>query len=191
MPDNGVSPLKDPIQMEIRPYRGDDADELVAAVRESLPELVPWLPWCHPDYARADAESWIEVTVMGARDHTLYDFVVLANGRFAGACGVNQIDAAARSANLGYWIRTSCAGSGLAPRAVRAVVDWTFANTDLARLEIVAAVENVRSQRVAEKSGALREGVFPERATRDGRPVAAVVYAVTRSSPTVDGRTQP
>jgi RimJ/RimL family protein N-acetyltransferase len=173
--------------MDIRPYRAGDADELYAAIHESLPELLPWLPWCHPDYSRAEAEAWIEFTIMGAREHTLYDFAVLANGRFAGACGVNQIDAAARSANLGYWMRTSCAGNGLAPRAVQAVMDWTFANTDLARLEIVAAVENVRSQRVAEKAGAVREGVFPERATRDGRPVDAVVYAVTRASARATG----
>jgi ribosomal-protein-serine acetyltransferase len=177
--------LTDAIHMDIRPYRDGDADELFAAIRESLSELVPWLPWCHRDYSRAEAESWIEVTLMGAREHTLYDFVVLANGRFAGACGINQIDADAGSANLGYWMRTSCAGLGLAPRAVRAVVDWTFANTYLSRLEIVAAVDNERSQRVAEKAGAIREGIFAERATRDGRPVDAVVYAVTR--PTAGG----
>lgn len=35
----------------IRPYREPDAPLLYAAVRESIPEVSPWLPWCHENYS--------------------------------------------------------------------------------------------------------------------------------------------
>ena len=72
-------------------------------------------------------------------------------------------------ANLGYWVRTSCAGWRVAPTAVRQFVAWTFANTSLNRLEIVVAVGNARSQRVAEKVGAHRDAVLKKRLIVGGR----------------------
>ena len=60
-------------------------------------------------------------------------------------------------------MRTSAAGCGIAPAAVRQLVRWAFTETDLHRLEIVVAVGNVRSQRVAAKSGSRREAVLRDR----------------------------
>jgi ribosomal-protein-serine acetyltransferase len=169
-----------PANVEIRPYRPSDVDELYAAVRESMAEVSPWMPWCHPGYSREDASYWVDQTIAGQRDGGLYDFAMIADGRLAGGCGINHIHAQDRFANLGYWVRTSCAGQGVTPWAVRLLIDWTFAHTDLNRIEIVAAVGNVRSQRVAEKAGARREAVLARRTmTRDG-PSDAVMYCVLR-----------
>jgi RimJ/RimL family protein N-acetyltransferase len=71
-------------------------------------------------------------------------------------------------------------GTGVAPAAVRLLRDWAFANTDLARLELVMAVENTRSARVAEKAGANFEGVLRARLRLHGRTHDARLYAFTR-----------
>ena len=97
-----------------------------------------------------------------------------------GGCGLNQINAAHRFANLGYWIRSSAMGTGIAPAAVRLVARFAFDRTDLVRLEIVCAVGNVRSQRVAEKAGAVREGVLRDRLILPSGPSDAVVFSLTR-----------
>jgi RimJ/RimL family protein N-acetyltransferase len=99
---------------------------------------------------------------------------------------LNQIDEAHRTANLGYWVRTSAAGQGVTSQAVRLLAEWAFANTNLERLEIVAAVGNVRSQRVAEKADALREGLLRSRLYLHGQPHDAVVYSIIRT-PAVAG----
>jgi ribosomal-protein-serine acetyltransferase len=169
-----------PVNVDIRPYQPDDADALYDAVRESMAEVSRWMPWCHPGYSRDDASRWIDQTVAGHRDGTLYDFAMLADGRLAGACGINHIDAQDRVANLGYWVRTSCAGQGVTPRAVRQLIDWAFTHTDLNRIEIVAAIGNIRSQRVAEKVGARREAVLAQRTMTQNGPADAVMYCVLR-----------
>jgi RimJ/RimL family protein N-acetyltransferase len=85
-----------------------------------------------------------------------------------------------RFANLGYWVRSSAAGRGVAPAAVRQVAAYAFRETDLNRLEIVIAVGNSRSQRVAEKVGATREGVLRSRLVLPSGPSDAVMYSLVR-----------
>lgn len=167
-------------QVEIRPYRHEDRDDLFGAVRESLEQIAPWMPWCHADYSLEDASSWIQTTLRESETGTMYDFAILSNGSFAGGCGVNHINAMDRVANLGYWIRTSCTGQGIATSAVKQLLRWTFASTDLNRIEIVVAVDNHKSQRVAERVGAQRDAVLPMRTMANGHPSDAIMYSVLR-----------
>lgn len=166
----------------IRHYRETDAPEVCEAVRESLSELMPWMPWCHPQYSERDAVSWIRATLDGLATGSLYDFAVFdADGRYVGGCGVNQIRHAESLANLGYWVRSSRTGRGIGSAAVLKVAEWTWQHTALDRLEIVAAVDNLRSQRVAEKVGARYERIVQQRAVFNGVPCAAALYALTRN----------
>jgi ribosomal-protein-serine acetyltransferase len=165
----------------IRPYRSDDAPALWAAARESQPEVFRWLDWCRPDYSLADAESWCSSRAALAASGQEYSFVISApDGEFLGGCGLNQINTVNRFANLGYWVRTSATGRGVATAAVRELARFTFASTNLVRLEILCAVDNVRSQRVAEAAGALCEGVLRSRLLLHGRPVDAVLHSLVR-----------
>jgi len=48
----------------------------------------------------------------------------------------------------------------------------------LLRIEIVAAVDNIPSQRVAEKAGARREGVLRNRLFINGESLDAVLFSL-------------
>jgi RimJ/RimL family protein N-acetyltransferase len=151
------------------------------AARESVEQVYPWMQWCHAAYSINDAMSWIDATIAGHRDKTNFEFAIFDDGRFAGGCGINHINHVDKFANVGYWVRTSCAGRGVTPGAVTLLMSWAFARTDLNRLEIVTAVRNTRSQRVAEKVGALREGVLRQRLVAEGRAQDAIMYSVVRT----------
>src|ERR1700716_1541586 len=43
----------------IRPYREEDATALYEAVRESVSEVSPWLPWRHPNYSIEESREFI------------------------------------------------------------------------------------------------------------------------------------
>lgn len=139
------------------------------------------MAWCHPGYGEKEARAWIRATLQGHKNGTTYDFAIIdENGRYAGGCGINQIHRVTGVANLGYWVRSSSSGRGIAPGAVRELAAWTFQNTPLHRLEIVVAVANLRSQRVAEKAGAHRDAVLKKRVIVDGRSCDAVLYSILR-----------
>ena len=165
----------------IRFYQPGDANGLWEAARESVAEVYPWLSWCHPEYTLGEAEGWVRSRARLAAERQEYGFAIVdAKGAFLGGCGLNQISSIHRFANLGYWVRTAATGRGVATEAVRQVAEFAFRETDLVRLEIVCAVGNLRSQRVAERAGAEREGVLRNRLIIHGRPVDAVMFSLVR-----------
>ena len=167
----------------IRPYAPEDAHVLWEAARESAGEVHRWLPWCHPEYSVADAQEWIRSRAPLVAEGREYAFAIVGTeGRFLGGCGLNQINRIHGFANLGYWVRTSATRHGVATEAVRQVADFAFGNTDLVRLEIVCAVGNDASQRVAERAGAVREGVLRSRLLLHGQSVDAVMYSLVRGA---------
>jgi ribosomal-protein-serine acetyltransferase len=167
--------------VRLRPYCLDDGRDLVEAVRESVSELQPWMPWCHSGYSITEARSWLAEQVAAFTSGTAYEFVIQASdGRYLGGCGLNQIDRVNRRANLGYWVRTSATRAGIATAAVEALRDWAFQNTDLIRLEIVVAVGNEASHRVAEKAGAIREGILYRRLLIRDLAHDSTMFSLTR-----------
>jgi ribosomal-protein-serine acetyltransferase len=171
------------MNIKIRPYRTGDADALFEAARESTADVYPWLSWCHPEYKISEAHEWITRQVELFAKGIQYEFVIFSEAQeFLGACGLSHLDMINRSANLGYWIRTSAAGRGIAATAARSAVEWAFSKTEIERIEIVAAVTNKRSQTVAEKTGAVREGIARSRLFVHDRFHDAVVYSIIKSS---------
>lgn len=168
--------------VRIRPYAVDDATAVWEAVRESLRELMPWMPWCHPGYEVSESRAWLEAQAAAFKSRVAYEFAIVSNGgAYLGGCGLNQIDALNRRANLGYWVRTSATRRGVATAAVSLLTRWAFEHTDLVRLEILAATSNVASQRVAERSGAYREGTLRNRLLVQGRSQDAVIFSLLRT----------
>ena len=167
----------------IRPYGPEDAQGLWEAARESVGEVHQWLPWCHPQYSIAEAEDWVRSRAPLAAEGREYTFAIVgAGGRFLGGCGLNQINRIHRFGNLGYWVRTSATRHGVATEAVRQMAAFAFGSTDLVRLEIVCVVGNDASARVAERAGAVREGVLRRRLLLHGQSVDAVMYSLVRGA---------
>jgi len=152
-------------RIKIRPYQDGDDEMLYEAARESVDEVYPWLEWCHPDYTIEDSRQWIEHTQNSWEAKTEFHFAVFPDNedRLLGGCGLNHIDAPHKVANLGYWVRSSAAGQGIATTATLLLARYAFDQLDFNRIEIVMSVENIASQRVAEKAGATREGLLHSR----------------------------
>src|SRR6266404_5249981 len=160
----------------IRAYRQEDTDALYAAVRESIAEVSPWLAWCHEDYSIEESREFVSSREKSAADGEWYSFGVFEkdSGRFLGGVGLNFINRVHLMANLGYWVRTSSVGRGVATSATRLAARFGLEELGLHRIEIVVAVDNLASQRVAEKAGALREAVLRKRLLTRGESQDAV-----------------
>ena len=167
-------------EVELRPPRRTDAGELHAAVRESLPELLPWMAWAHPAYSEIEAAEWVRRAARAFSDGLEFQFVArsVASGELLGTIGLNAIDRLNRWANLGYWIRSSRVGRGYVTRSARLVTGFGFAELALGRVEVLAAVGNHRSRAVATRLGALQEGVLRRRLRVGDDVQDAVVFSL-------------
>jgi ribosomal-protein-serine acetyltransferase len=167
----------------LRPYQHEDIDELFRAASESIQEVGQWLPWCHNDYTRQESSAWVESRPQAWRDGVEYSFAIIdaASGLLVGGCGLNQFDYDRQRCNLGYWVRTTALRNGYATAATRMLARWGVDTLNLERMEIVAAVGNIASQRVAVKVGAMREGIARSRIRIRGTQYNAVIFSLIRS----------
>ena len=177
----GACPALSDGVVTVRPYRADDVDDVFEAGRESIAEIAPWMPWCHAGYQRSEAAEWVaaqpEMRIKGECPLVVVDAI---SGRFLGSAGNNDVHPEHRKCNLGYWIRTSATGNGYAVRAARLSGIIALREMDLLRAEILVAVGNERSVRVAEKVGATHEGIQRHRLSLHGEPIDAHMYSLTR-----------
>jgi RimJ/RimL family protein N-acetyltransferase len=168
-----------PTAVQIRRYRPDDVDAITEAVLESKAELSRWMPWCHPGYCRQDAVTWVESRPNAWERNEEKGFVIVnSDGRLLGTCGIHHIDLRNQFGEIGYWVRSSATRQGVATEAVRRACQWAFEEGDLHRIEIVVSVENIASQRVAEKAGGVREGVLRERIPLHGRRHDCILFSI-------------
>ena len=164
----------------LRPYGSGDVEHLYQAARESVTEMSPWMSWFHAAYSIEESRAWVESRAEAWEKGTEYDFAITdaKDGSFLGGCGLNHIDYKNRIANLGYWVRTSRTKRGVASAAVRFLVQFGLGKLKLNRIEIMAAVGNKASQRVAEKVGARREGILRNRIVVRDRVCDAVMFSL-------------
>ena len=175
-----VAPTMSDNSICLRRFDEDDVPELYAAACESLGELSASMTWCHPGYSVEDSRAFVRTSGRQWEDREHFSFAICdaEDGTFLGSAGLSHMNAVHKFANLGYWVRTSHAGRGIATAATRLLARWAFAELKLRRLEIVVAANNKPSQRVAEKAGARREGVLRQRLILGGQQLDAILYAL-------------
>jgi len=152
----------------IRPFEPSDADEFVRAAHESIETVGTWMSWCTHSFNQ-DREAG------RAYDMGLFCAVT---GQLLGGAGINQLVAHHRYGNIGYWVRQSRQGQGIARQAVALLRDFGFQQLGLFWLEIVMAVGNSASEAVAIAAGATFECRARNRIFLHGQPLDAHIYAL-------------
>ena len=167
-------------RLRLRPWRDDDAAQLLEAVQESVDSVGRWLPWCHAGYGRDEAFAWVSHCRSGWQSgkHFAFPMFDAGTGRLLGGAGLNQHEPLHRRANLGYWVRQSCQRQGLAVAAARLVARFGFEQLGLIRIEIVVLPDNRASRATAEKTGASFESIARNRLWVRAQPRDAAVYGL-------------
>jgi ribosomal-protein-serine acetyltransferase len=151
--------------ISLRPFEFGEEDQLHKAVQESLPHLKPWMAWANEDYSSDVARNFIAITRAQWSSGVMYAFAITdtTTGELLGGCSLSHIHPVYHFCNLGYWVRSNRHGQGIAGRAAKLVGKFAFEKVKLIRAEIVIAVGNGPSKRVAEKVGAHYEGILLNR----------------------------
>ena len=171
-------------RISITRYRAEHIPLLFDAARESAGgDFTRWMPWCHANYTVEESSAFVRSSEELWEKNVEYNFAVLdvATEKYLGGVSLNQINRAHGLANLGYWVRDSETGRGVAAAATLLAASFGFEDLALNRIEIIVAVENERSQKVAAKVGAKREGVLRSRLLIADRLHDAVMHSIVRN----------
>lgn len=161
-----------------------DQPSMLEAILESQAELSQFLDWV--PFALTEQQS-IESTKQAMADfdnfenELRYSLLDKNSGKFVGMIGLLIRDKNVPYFEIGYWLRSSCAGVGYITEAVRALESHAFNHLKAQRVEIRAAASNNKSRAVAERVGYQLEGTLHnERRLPSGELDNTVIYAKTR-----------
>jgi len=159
-------PLTDGV-ITLRAKRRDDVDALVAACQD--PEIPRWTR-VPQHYGREDALGWIAASELELAAGTAIHWLAVDGGdRLLASISVMQIDRAAGTGEIGYWVARAARGRGVARRSVALASGWATSELGLTTLVIEVHEANAPSQAVARAAGFVPAG---ERAVppREGLP---------------------
>ncbi|MEW7866800.1 GNAT family N-acetyltransferase [Aeromonas diversa] len=167
-------------QIVIRPFEAGDADDFVRAAHESIETVGSWMSWCTPSFNREQALAWFATCDQDRAAGRAFDMGIFSatTGQLLGGAGINQLAPHHRYGNIGYWVRQSRQGQGIARQAVILLRDFGFERLGLFRLEIVMGVGNIASEAVAIAAGATFECRARNRIFLHGRPMDAHIYSL-------------
>jgi RimJ/RimL family protein N-acetyltransferase len=143
----------------IRAPRHGDGATINAAVRESIHELRPWMPWAQTMPEVEDTETHVRDALARflKREELPLSMWRKSDGQYVGSSGLHRIDWSVPCMEIGYWCRTSLAGQGYITEAVIGITRFAFEHLYAQRLEIRCDARNTRSAAVAERAGYVLE----------------------------------
>ena len=148
-------------RLRLRATRAGLGPIVNAAARESHEALKPWMPWAQEIATQEVSEQHCREMQLKWHAREMLDFCFLQRDdeAFVGKGGLHTIDWSVPKFEIGYWIRSSCAGRGYATEATEALVEFARSVLGACRIEITSDPRNVPSRRVAEKAGFALEGI--------------------------------
>ncbi len=144
----------------LRAWRDSDLQPLVTAGQD--PEISRWTRVPFP-YGSSDARNYLLQRHDALQAGASAPFaIVLAEDRdhLLGSISLMRFSWKHARGEVGYWLAKDARGQGHTTRAVRLISNWGFVHLGLQRIELMAAVGNPASQRVAERCGFTREAVL-------------------------------
>lgn len=176
----------------IRAPRAGDGAAVHEGITESLDELRPWMPWAQGEQTVETAEAYVREAQAAfvARRHLPLNLYLREGGTYVGGSGLHDIDWAVPRFEIGYWIRTSMTGRGLATEATVRIAEFAFDELGAERVEIWCDARNERSAAVAQRAGfAFETRLARSRRAVDGTLEDSLCFVRLRHDPS-DGSTR-
>jgi RimJ/RimL family protein N-acetyltransferase len=186
MPDPADIEIPEAFESErllIRTPRPGDGVALNAAIRESLDDLRPWMPWADhvPEIAETEANVCAAYENYKAGTDLRLNLYLKGTGTLIGCAGLHRIDWNVPKFDIGYWVRSSYAGQGYITEAVNAITQFAFEKLGAHRVSIQMNPRNTRSRMVAERAGFEFEGTLRNDSREvDGRLRDTLVFSKIR-----------
>jgi RimJ/RimL family protein N-acetyltransferase len=167
-------------ELVIRKYELKDAAALVDAVTESINELLPWMPWAKFEpQTISQREDLISTWDDEWAHRSNFTMGIFENDVCIGGTGLH-LRGEDGTVEIGYWVRSSHVGRGIAQRSSSALATVAFSLPEVSVVSIAHDIANERSRRIPESLGfrVVRESErTPEAPSEVGR---VQLWAVSR-----------
>jgi ribosomal-protein-alanine N-acetyltransferase len=148
------------------------------------PDITKWLLFRPTKkFSLQHQEDFIKKSLEKIKQKKIYLFGIslLDSKNIIGIISIEKINWNALHGQIGYWLAKEHWGKGLTPKAVKLILEFAFKKIKLHRVYGAVFEENLKSQRVLEKSGFTKEGITRESEFRDNRWHNKIRYGILSS----------
>lgn len=177
--DNMVIKIDEKVRLELTASK--HAGGLFNAVDNNRQHLSPFLPWVHNMQSVADFDNYIQHCHALFEDGNEVSFVILSDDIVIGRIGLHYINDHNKCAAIGYWLTENETGKGIITKACKALISYGFQELGLQRIEIKAAVENIKSQAIPQKLNFTKEGILRQAEFVNDTFLDLVLYSMLRT----------
>jgi RimJ/RimL family protein N-acetyltransferase len=170
-------PLDDGV-VSLRPWRPADAETKAAWGRDAA--IVRW-SGVPAGFTAAAALAWAAQTEQDRRAGRSLALAIAdaSTDEVLGSCDIRRPDPADPAlGEIGYLLSESARGRGVATRAMRLLVAWSFEALGMARVQALVHPDNPSSAAVLDRLGFRREGLLRHYRAGDGGREDRLLYAV-------------
>ncbi len=157
------------------------ATSIFTLINEGRTYLSPWLPWVSGVLSRQNTIDYLRINYEKYLRGDGFAAVILYKGKAAGMIGLEDFDPINKSASIGYWIGQQFQGRGIMIRSCKTMMDYSFYELEMNRLQIKCMPGNYKSRAIPIKLGFSLEGIFREVQLADKHFRDLAIYSMLRS----------
>lgn len=176
---NFVIPVRENLELRFRTEA--DAEACFLLVDKNRNYLRQWLPWVDATITVDDTRAYIQSCISNSEKEESFDFGVWYDSQWIGSIGFHYWDKKNRKDTIGYWLAEDFQGKGIMTDAVKALIKYGFEQMNLNRIEILCAVQNMKSRAIPERLGFTNEGVCRQNEWLYDHFIDAVAYSLLAS----------
>ncbi len=163
----------------LRKILPDDVSDMYEYARD--PATSRFLLW-EPHSSRTFTEAHIRYLQKQYRDAAFFDWALIdkESGKMIGTCGFTEIYEKKRLAEVGYVLSPAFHRRGLAPEALKKVMEYGFEQLGLQTLSGRFMEENLPSQKVLSRLGFRENTTKSESFYKRGKKQRILTYTITK-----------
>ena len=135
----------------------DDVEAIFTTIDNEREYMQEWLPFVELTTTVDFTRSF--VTAYENSDKTDFTCAIYFKNTFVGLVGLKDTDLDNQKTEIGYWLSEKYQHKGIVTRSCKKMIEYVFREIGLNRIQLKAATENHKSQRVAERLGFTFEGI--------------------------------
>ncbi len=156
------------------------AEDLFYAVDQNRKHLSKFLSWVDSMQSKDDFKNYIESCKFLHLQGKEVSFVIKLDEIVVGRIGLHHLNLQNKNAAIGYWLTKKAEGKGIIIKSCKVLLTYGFQELGLRRIEIKAAVENVRSQAIPEKLNFVKEGILRQAEFVNGHFIDLYLYSILK-----------
>ena len=157
----------------------DEVDAIFSTIDSERKFLEEWLPFVEHTLDKSYTRRFV-VSYLNS-DKVDVTFAIYYQNNFAGIIGLKDTDYDNKKTEIGYWLSESFQHKGIMTLSGNAVIRYIFDEMNLNRIQLKAAIGNIKSQAVAKRLGFTQEGIERESELHTRGFVDLIVYGLLKT----------